>query len=155
MFLSLTLICWSDSIYQEFNMNQILESRGAQIYLIGIPLVCYMYSSKLWHFCFHLSYVHMMKIIKKMYKDNSLKTMRIDRQVHCFFLFFFLLLSIHAILYFWLLSIEPVTHRSTLCVHNHRRSWHGLTTPFFFNFLFTNLFSIRFLYFFVISSLFP
>jgi hypothetical protein len=37
----------------------------------------------------------------------------------------------------------------------HRRSWHGLTTPLFFNFLFTNLFSIKFLYFFIISSLFP
>ena len=38
---------------------------------------------------------------------------------------------------------------------NHRRSWHGLTTPFFSNFLLTNLFSIKFLYFFIISSLFP
>ena len=37
----------------------------------------------------------------------------------------------------------------------HRHSWHGLTTPFFSNFLFTNLFSIKFLYFFIISSLFP
>ena len=37
----------------------------------------------------------------------------------------------------------------------HRRSWHGLTTPLFSNFLFTNLFSIKFLYFFIISSLFP
>ena len=33
----------------------------------------------------------------------------------------------------------------------HRRSWHGLCS----NFLFTNLFSIKFLYFFIISSLFP
>jgi hypothetical protein len=37
----------------------------------------------------------------------------------------------------------------------HRRSWHGITPPFFSNFLFTNLFSIKFLYFFIISSLFP
>jgi hypothetical protein len=37
----------------------------------------------------------------------------------------------------------------------HRRSWHGLTTPLFSNFLFTNIFSIKFLYFFIISSLFP
>jgi hypothetical protein len=37
----------------------------------------------------------------------------------------------------------------------HRRSWHELTTPLFSNFLFTNLFSIKFLYFFIISSLFP
>jgi hypothetical protein len=39
----------------------------------------------------------------------------------------------------------------------HRRSWHGLTPPllFFSNFLFTNLFSIKCLYFFIISSLFP
>jgi hypothetical protein len=37
----------------------------------------------------------------------------------------------------------------------HRRSWHGLTPPpFFSNFLFTNLFTIKFLYFFIISSLF-
>ena len=34
-----------------------------------------------------------------------------------------------------------------------RRSWHG--PPLFSNFLFTNLFSIKFLYFFIISSLFP
>ena len=39
--------------------------------------------------------------------------------------------------------------------NNHRRSWHGLTTTPFSNFLFTNLFSIKFLYFFIISSLFP
>jgi hypothetical protein len=40
----------------------------------------------------------------------------------------------------------------------HRRScqsWHGLTTRLFSNFLFTNVFSIKFLYFFIISSLFP
>ena len=38
----------------------------------------------------------------------------------------------------------------------HRRSWHGPTAPpFFSNFLFTNLFSLKFLYFFIISSLFP
>jgi hypothetical protein len=30
-----------------------------------------------------------------------------------------------------------------------------LLPPFFSNFLFTNLFSIKFLYFFIISSLFP
>jgi hypothetical protein len=42
---------------------------------------------------------------------------------------------------------------SILCYH--RCSWHGLTTPPFSNFLFTNLFSIKFRYFFIISSLFP
>ena len=36
----------------------------------------------------------------------------------------------------------------------YRRSWHG-PPPLFFNFLFTNLFSIKFIYFFIISSLFP
>jgi hypothetical protein len=41
------------------------------------------------------------------------------------------------------------------CTRYHRRSWHGLTTSFFSNFLFTNLFSIQFLYFFIISSLIP
>ena len=39
------------------------------------------------------------------------------------------------------------------CLRHHRRSWHG--PPPFSNFLFTNLFSIKFLYFFIISSLFP
>jgi hypothetical protein len=40
--------------------------------------------------------------------------------------------------------------------HIHRRSWHGLTTPlpFFSNFLFANLFSITFLYYFISFSLF-
>jgi len=42
-----------------------------------------------------------------------------------------------------------------LLLFDHRRSWHGLTSPFFSNFLFTNLFAIKFLYFFIISSLFP
>jgi hypothetical protein len=37
----------------------------------------------------------------------------------------------------------------------HRRSGHELTTPLFSNFLLTNIFSIKFLYFFIISSLFP
>ena len=37
----------------------------------------------------------------------------------------------------------------------HRRSWHGPPPFFFSNFLFTNLFSIKYLYFFIISSLFP
>ena len=39
---------------------------------------------------------------------------------------------------------------------SHRRSWYGITTPFFFfsNFLFAYLFSIKFLYFFIISALF-
>ena len=41
------------------------------------------------------------------------------------------------------------------CDSYHRRSWHGPTTPLFFNFLFTNLFSIKKNYFFIISSLFP
>ena len=37
----------------------------------------------------------------------------------------------------------------------HSRSWHGITLLPFFNFLFTYLFSIKFLYFFIISSLSP
>ena len=45
--------------------------------------------------------------------------------------------------------------QTKICSTRHRRPWHGLTTPFFSNFLFTNLFSIKFLYFFIISSLFP
>ena len=40
---------------------------------------------------------------------------------------------------------------STSC-KRHRRSWHGITT-FFFNFLFTYLFSIKFLYYFISFSL--
>ena len=36
----------------------------------------------------------------------------------------------------------------------NKRSWHGLTTHLFSNFLFTNLFSIKCLYFFIISCLF-
>ena len=39
-------------------------------------------------------------------------------------------------------------------VKNHRHSWHGLTTPLCSNFLFANLFSMKFLYLFIISSLF-
>jgi hypothetical protein len=45
------------------------------------------------------------------------------------------------------------THSYYPC-HFHRRSWHVLTTPLFSNVLFTDLFSIKFLYFFIISSLF-
>jgi hypothetical protein len=40
-------------------------------------------------------------------------------------------------------------------IDTNKRSWHGLTAPLFSNFLLTNLFSIKFLYFFIISSLFP
>jgi hypothetical protein len=40
-------------------------------------------------------------------------------------------------------------------IDTNKRPWHGPTTPLFSNFLFTNLFSIKFLYFFIISSLFP
>jgi hypothetical protein len=39
-----------------------------------------------------------------------------------------------------------------MCRHyidTNKRSWHGLATPLFSNFLFTNLFSIKFLYFFI------
>jgi hypothetical protein len=46
------------------------------------------------------------------------------------------------------------TITSIFCHNTHRRSWHGLTTPLFSNFLLTNLFSIKFLYFFIISSYF-
>ena len=49
--------------------------------------------------------------------------------------------------------IRVIKQNQTNCFY-HRRSWHGLTTPLFSNFLFTNLFSIKFLYFFIISSLF-
>jgi hypothetical protein len=48
-------------------------------------------------------------------------------------------------------TILYLYHRKKASVH--RRSWHG--PPPFSNFLFTNLFSIKFLYFFIISSLFP
>ena len=50
--------------------------------------------------------------------------------------------------------IRVIKQNQTNCFY-HGRSWHGLTTPFFSNFLFTNLFSIKFLYFFIFSSLFP
>ena len=40
-------------------------------------------------------------------------------------------------------------------IDTNKRSWHGLITPLFSTFLFANLFSIKFLYFFIISSLFP
>ena len=36
----------------------------------------------------------------------------------------------------------------------HMRSWHRLTTTLFSNFLFTNLFSIKYLYFFILFHLF-
>ena len=50
---------------------------------------------------------------------------------------------------------RPAASRWQTLSHNiHRRSWHG-PPPFYSNFLFTNLFSIKFLYFFIISSLFP
>jgi hypothetical protein len=40
-------------------------------------------------------------------------------------------------------------------VSPNRRSWHGNTTPPFLDFLFTYLFAIKCLYFFIISSPFP
>ena len=43
------------------------------------------------------------------------------------------------------------TQIQDLTWYTHRPSWHELITPF----LFTNLFSIKFLYFFIISSRFP
>ena len=49
-------------------------------------------------------------------------------------------------------NISYIQQTIGYCVF-HRRSWHG--PPPFSNFLFTNLFSIKFLYFFIISSLFP
>ena len=49
-------------------------------------------------------------------------------------------------------NISYIQQTMGYCVF-HRRSWHG-PSPFS-NFLFTNLFSIKFLYFFIISSLFP
>ena len=62
-------------------------------------------------------------------------------------------ITITNFLIFWLgaylMKVIQETRRA------HRRSWHGLTTPLFSNVLFTNLFSIKFLYFFIISSLFP
>ena len=42
-----------------------------------------------------------------------------------------------------------------VCSLYHRRSWHGITPPPFSNCLFTYLFSIKFPYFFISSSLFP
>ena len=52
-------------------------------------------------------------------------------------------------------NICPLPLPHVTSIFFNRRSWHGLTTPLFSNFLFTNLFSIKFLYFFIISSLFP
>ena len=53
------------------------------------------------------------------------------------------------------LSEIPISLRLTSPT-SHRRSWHGPPLPLCFsNFLFSNLFSIKFLYFFIISSLFP
>jgi hypothetical protein len=54
----------------------------------------------------------------------------------------------------WKEIIRGKIDTSNTQIH-HRRSWHGLTTHLFSNFLFTNLFSIKFLYFFIISALFP
>jgi hypothetical protein len=46
--------------------------------------------------------------------------------------------------------LVPITSRD---IDTNKRWWHGPTTPLFSNFLFTNLFSIKCLYFFIISSL--
>ena len=59
---------------------------------------------------------------------------------------FYLLVRANTSIYIYSCSIR-------LAHLNHRRSWHGITTPFFY-FLITYLFSIKFLYFFIISSLF-
>ena len=53
------------------------------------------------------------------------------------------------------MSAGTITYLSWREERHLTASWHGLTTPLFSNFLFTNLFSIKFLYFFIISSLFP
>ena len=65
-------------------------------------------------------------------------------------------------------NLKLYCHRSVLLVEktgvpeesyrhfaSHSQALVGRTTPLFSNFLFTNLFSIKFLYFFIISSLFP
>ena len=52
--------------------------------------------------------------------------------------------------------LKPIIMTSFLQRINNRRSWHGITTPFF-NFLFTYLISINisfFLYYFISFSLF-
>ena len=46
--------------------------------------------------------------------------------------------------------LVPITSRD---IDTNKRSWHEPTTPLFSNFLFTNLYSIKCLYFFIISSL--
>ena len=54
--------------------------------------------------------------------------------------------------------VEMVLDNTILKINTywkHRCSWHGITPPPPFNFLLTYLFSIKFLYFFIISSLFP
>jgi hypothetical protein len=54
----------------------------------------------------------------------------------------------------WKEIIRGKIDTSNTQIH-HRRSWHVLTTHLFSNFLLTNIFSIKFLYFFNISALFP
>ena len=88
MFLSLTLICRSDSIYQEYNMNQILESRGVLIYPIVIPLVCYICIPPNSGISVFICYVHMMKIIKiYIYKKTHWKQWESTDKCSFFFTF--------------------------------------------------------------------
>jgi hypothetical protein len=73
---------------------------------------------------------------------------------------FFFLWPLHCLSFYLRLLISPLVSSSFSCIRfslhitimNHRRSWHGFTTPLFSNFLFTNLFSIKFLYFFITIS---
>jgi hypothetical protein len=55
----------------------------------------------------------------------------------------------------WKLLSSCVAHLWTLFDDGQAQALVARTTPLFSNFLFTNLFSIKFLYFFIISSLFP
>ena len=64
---------------------------------------------------------------------------------------------INVFLFFKLLPFRIKWQHARLCESFVPQALVALTyhSPFFSNFLFTNLFSIKFLYFFIISSLFP
>ena len=102
--------------------------------------------------------------ISKSFKDISFQIQLHFCVVFCKPLFvlilFFFLWPLHCLSFYLRLLISPLVSSSFSCIRfslhitimNHRRSWHGFTTPLFSNFLFTNLFSIKFLYFFITIS---
>ena len=77
---------------------------------------------------------------------------KLQRQ-HCTKCYLKYPLSVYTIIQYS--HVTPPPFQVLQTVKLHRRSWHGITTPLFFNFLLTYLFSITLLYFFIISSLFP